>query len=150
MSTFAWQQVGRMTLCGRGKPLFPDLPDLPGLYRLTLDDAWCYIGESSNLRHRLSEYRTPTTGVIQEHSLHLALKLARGADIEIFSEGDLSSKTALCALEEVAIEAARSEGRKVLNGGNAGTAYRLSLDIQFHEKQIAKLRSKLDALNAKE
>jgi hypothetical protein len=148
MSTIIWEAKGRMTLCEKGRPEFPAIQPIPGLYRLTLDNGWCYIGEARDLQHRLSEYRHPTTGVIMEHRIHEALKDAGGAFVETFTSGNLAEKTTRCSLEVDAIQAARGEGTKVLNGGRGFIhAYSLLLDIKYHEVQIEKLRKKLEAVS---
>lgn len=59
---FAWQPVGPLVLEGR-RPVFPQLPETPGLYRFTFE--WrgrargVYIGETDGLRRRAQHYRTP-------------------------------------------------------------------------------------------
>jgi hypothetical protein len=149
MSTIAWEAQGRMTLCEKGRPRFPVVASVPGLYRLTLDNGWCYIGEARDLQHRLSEYRHPTTGVLMEHRIHEALKDAGGALVEIFTSGNLIEKTTRCSMEVDAIQAARGEGKRVLNGGwGFVQTYCLLLDIKYHESQIEKLRKKLEAISA--
>ena len=70
-----WLKAGEVTLDGGGKPLFP-LEDSPGLYRMTLtggvvgERSRVYIGETDNLRRRLSgNYRNP--GPRQQTSLRI-------------------------------------------------------------------------------
>jgi hypothetical protein len=150
MTTATWISCGKMTLCEKGRPKFPEVGTVPGLYRLTLDDGWHYIGETADLAHRLGEYRNPTTGVISEHRINQALKNAGGAMVEIFTGEHLSAKDTRCLIETSEILRARIEGKKVLNGGHGGQAYCLLLDIAYHEKQIEKLRKKLDALPQEE
>lgn len=89
---FEWRAAGRVQLDAGGKPSFPDLPAVPGVYRLTLltrDPAGrprTYIGESDNLRRRLSgNYRNP--GSSQQTSLRvnalLRQHLAAGGPVTV-------------------------------------------------------------------
>ena len=62
----AWLDAGTVSLDGYGKPLFPALWAVPGLYRFTLTSLTAqlrprvYIGETGNLRRRLaSNYCNP-------------------------------------------------------------------------------------------
>src|SRR5688572_29344707 len=48
-----WSRVGAVTICPRHWPRFPDVPPLPGLYRIRLPDGRAYIGEGGDLRRRL-------------------------------------------------------------------------------------------------
>lgn len=74
---FSWRDAGRVVLDGQGKPMFPALPEVPGLYRLTLSSGLVavrrpriYIGETDRLRRRLSvNYRSP--GPSQATSLRI-------------------------------------------------------------------------------
>lgn len=57
----SWQPAGPVALTG-GMLVFPKVPDAPGVYRFTLNDATgarVYIGESTRLRGRFQHYRTP-------------------------------------------------------------------------------------------
>ncbi|CAN5374893.1 hypothetical protein BH23ACT6_BH23ACT6_18940 [soil metagenome] len=63
---FTWLRAGELSLDGDGSPLFPLLPASPGLYRFDfgVDDEGVrslYIGESSSLRRRASNYRNAKT-----------------------------------------------------------------------------------------
>ena len=70
-----WLDAGRVELDWSRKPVFGRLEEAPGLYRLTLwgrnaERARVYIGESDNLRRRLSgNYRNPGAG--QQTSLRI-------------------------------------------------------------------------------
>jgi hypothetical protein len=73
---FVWLDAGTVTLDRGGKPAFPDLPHVPGMYRLTLTGrpgqvrTRVYLGESDNLRRRLAgNYRSPGHG--QQTSLRV-------------------------------------------------------------------------------
>lgn len=64
---FSWRDAGRVVLDGQSKPMFPALPAVAGLYRLTLSGGLVavrrpriYIGETDGLRRRLAgNYRSP-------------------------------------------------------------------------------------------
>ncbi len=67
-----WQEHGLITLCPKNWPKFPPMPEVAGLYRITLNDGRGYIGEAQSLKRRLYEYRRPTSGIEQEHRVHAA------------------------------------------------------------------------------
>lgn len=54
---FNWRQVGWLRV-EAGRLSFPDLPDVPGVYRFDLGER-IYIGEADRLRRRFQHYRTP-------------------------------------------------------------------------------------------
>ncbi len=62
---FTWLRAGELSLDGDGLPLFSLLPASPGLYRFDfgVDEGVraLYIGESSSLRRRVSNYRNAKT-----------------------------------------------------------------------------------------
>ncbi len=74
-----WRSAGAVSLDDGGKPAFPSQEQVPGLYRLTFIGAQLqrpavYIGESDNLRRRLSSnYRNP--GPSQQTSLRVNARL---------------------------------------------------------------------------
>lgn len=89
---FTWRDAGRVVLDAAGKPRFPELPQTPGLYRLTFtgagfyERARVYVGETDNLRRRLaSNYRSP--GPSQQTSLRVNALLrdhiAAGGDVHV-------------------------------------------------------------------
>jgi hypothetical protein len=63
--TATWREVGSISLDGGGAIAFPELPSVPGAYRMTLAGApgqvraRVYIGETDSLRRRTSHYRNP-------------------------------------------------------------------------------------------
>lgn len=70
-----WKAGGEASLDGTGKPVSASLDSIPGLYRMTLTGGgltrqMVYIGETDNLRRRLSgNYRNP--GPRQQTSLRI-------------------------------------------------------------------------------
>jgi hypothetical protein len=66
----SWQPAGRVTLCERGGPLFPDIEPVPGLFRLDFPDGTSFIGECYSLPRRLSDFRHPKQGVATDHRIH--------------------------------------------------------------------------------
>lgn len=127
-----WRAAGEVTLDHQGRPAFGRLEAVPGLYRMDFIDASAegrprvYIGESDNLRRRLStNYRNP--GSSQQTSLrinrllrdHLGrggtvkLRIATDVDAEIDGVGallDLTSKAARLLAENAALVSADHEG----------------------------------------
>ncbi len=55
--TFSWRPVGTLGL-EAGRLRFPDVADVPGVYRFDLGER-VYIGEADRLRRRFQHYRTP-------------------------------------------------------------------------------------------
>jgi hypothetical protein len=89
---FRWSSAGMVNLDAGDKPVFAPLEDEPGLYRLTLTGGVAgarpqvYIGETDNLRRRLSSnYRSP--GPSQQTSLRvnalLRSHLAAGGQVSL-------------------------------------------------------------------
>jgi hypothetical protein len=74
---FSWRAAGRVVLDGQGKPMFDSLPEVAGLYRLTLGGGLVaarrpriYIGETDRIRRRLAgNYRN--AGPTQATSLRI-------------------------------------------------------------------------------
>ena len=141
VSPVNWQLHGTITLCERGWPQFPKMPKAPGLYRITLKDSSCYIGESADLRRRLQEYRRPTRGLEQEQRIYAALVASGVATIEIHIEGELSTKTARSKLEKAEIKAARARNIILLNNDGRTSSQRLELRIAYLEKELAAARA---------
>lgn len=56
-----WQAAGHVTVGPDGKLQFPRLPIEPGLYEFQFSGSSqsVYVGESDNLRRRISHYRSP-------------------------------------------------------------------------------------------
>lgn len=89
---FQWSSAGVVMLDAGGRPAFPPLEGEPGLYRLLLTGGVAglrprvYIGETDNLRRRLStNYRSP--GQSQQTSLRvnalLRSHLAAGGQVDL-------------------------------------------------------------------
>jgi hypothetical protein len=58
-----WKPMGRVLLDEKGKLRFPNMPEVPGLYRLRLRTSSGiesnYVGQSDSLRRRFFHYRNP-------------------------------------------------------------------------------------------
>jgi hypothetical protein len=137
-----WELRGAVTLCEKGKPLFPKVGKVPGLYRLLMNDGSCYVGQTEDLDRRLSEYRHPTQGVEIEYLIHHALIDAGGAALEIFTHDDLSLKTERCKLEQEEIRTAKDRFRLVRNGPTTDLGT-IGAKIKFHENEVARLNKAL-------
>lgn len=115
--TFTWMRLGMVALDNGGKLAFPGpIPARPGLYRFTLTNhlgrGRVYIGESDNLRRRLStNYRNP--GPRQHTSLRVNALLVEflrlGAEVAV----DLSIEATLHApsAADSALDLSRKAGR---------------------------------------
>jgi hypothetical protein len=144
-----WELAGDVKI-SEGRPVLPDIPAIPGLYRLQIRNGWWYFGESQNLRRRLSDYVQPGEGVESEHRLYYALIEGGGATLELLTSGDLSTKSSRCAIEFSEIKRARSEGEKLLNGIGRGASFPVKMSIKYHEAALEKLRSQLAKLSGQE
>ena len=59
---YQWQGLGEIYLDHKGRLKFPDVTDMPAVYRLNIETKnglHQYIGETDNLRRRVQGYRTP-------------------------------------------------------------------------------------------
>jgi hypothetical protein len=134
--SFEWRAVGSIRVEG-GRPAFPAVDDVPGVYRLTferLDSAPdVYIGESDRLHRRAQHYRTPgprqPTNVRMNQEFVTALSagvpvtvsIVTAATIEVDGAGraqlDLSRKTGRLILENAAMAAVIAERDRDPIGG---------------------------------
>jgi hypothetical protein len=147
-SSVTWTGIGDITICPKGWPKFPALPKLPGLYRITLRDGQTYIGQAGDLRRRLYEYRRPTKGNEGEHILHAAIIAAGGGRLEIATDGRMADSRVRIQLEQAEIQSGLSTDTVLLNEDGPATPARLKAKIAFHEREIARLREKLNAIHS--
>lgn len=148
-SNLAWEFCGEVNIVD-GRPAFPSILRAPGLYRFHLRNGWWYFGETKDLGRRLPEYGWPGQGVESEHRIYHALIEGGGATLELYTQGDLSTKSNRCVIESREINKARAEGKSLLNGVGRGAAFALKMSIKYHEIELARLRSQLKALSAQE
>jgi hypothetical protein len=130
-----WRLAGQVTLA-EGKLVFPRVPDVAGVYRLTFFDSagartGVYLGEADLLLRRFQHYRTP--GASQQTNLRLnqvtvntlalrgrvTVEISTGADV-VADNGvtgplNLSWKAARVLVEHAAEVAERTAGGPVLN-----------------------------------
>lgn len=140
----AWQNVGEIGICPKAWPLFGKVANGPGLYRITLRDGRVYIGQSSNLRRRLSEYRRPTAGIEGEDVLHHELIATSGGWLAIRSGASLHDAKTRRAAEQAEIAAAKAAGVELLNPGLGNGVRTLRARMAYHERQLARLRRELE------
>lgn len=125
-----WIRVGRLSVDGNGRVVFPDVESTAGLYRFSArypdGRLSTYIGESENLRRRFGNYRNP--GPTQQTSLRINswLKelLNEGGEILIAvaesatlngQKADLVRKSARRTFEQMAITLERAQDVESLN-----------------------------------
>jgi hypothetical protein len=133
--TWSWQPVGNLRLQG-GKLLFPEVPNVPGIHRMTFtrasgEPAGIYIGEGYPLPRRFNGYRNPgpsqqtnlrlnpiMTGTLAEGG-RMALEIATQAHISIAGNDltplSLADKAARVLVERAAETRARTAGLQVHN-----------------------------------
>jgi hypothetical protein len=147
-----WQPCLQMALCPKGWPQFPEVPEGPGIYRLTFADGSVYVGESANLRRRLYEYPRPTKGNEGERRIHLKLREPgpRAPTVEVFNEGDTTNKAARCRLEQVTMQAARDANMCLVNEYGQSKITRLKSRIAFLENELSDARRDLSLAEAEE
>ena len=138
-----WQPCGLITLCPKNWPKFPPMPESPGLYRITLNDGRFYIGEARHLKKRLYNYRRPTPGIEQEYRVYAALVAAQGGKIEIYTDGNLSTRVARMKLEKAEIDRAIAAKLPLLNNDGDADPVRLKAQIKYLEGELDKARNKL-------
>ncbi|CAL9584650.1 hypothetical protein SUDANB95_05070 [Actinosynnema sp. ALI-1.44] len=132
-----WWRAGEVRMDRGGGLVFPALPHVPGIYRLTLSEApgqtrpMVYVGETDDLRRRLNSYRTP--GSTQQTNVRLnevvinhvrtggrvVVAVATDAEVEVFGEIrplSFRRKSARVAAEHAALAAVYLDGsREVVN-----------------------------------
>jgi hypothetical protein len=131
---FTWNRVGVVILDKSGFPVFPALPDDPGLYRFDFGiDASGqrihYIGESKNLRRRAQQYQRSKVDrkkALTSRRLHRQMvdHLSSGGEIVMFIVTDaelaggmplgLGRKSARLLAESAAVVAAQLDTRLML------------------------------------
>jgi hypothetical protein len=144
-SSLVWEACADINIVD-GRPVSPAIVAAPGLYRLRFRNGWWYIGESADIQRRVSDYSWPAQGIESDHRIYRALIEAGGASLDVFTHGDLSTKSKRCVIEFREIAAARAEGKTLLNGGES-SAFLLEMSIKYHESEIERLRHKLNALS---
>jgi hypothetical protein len=133
---FEWHRAGRVTLDTAGFPQFPPMPRLPGLYRFDFGgDAagvrTLYIGESEDLRNRVSQYRNAKKDggrnrtsrrihleVVAHLSAGGSVEFAITTDVRVAGDfaADLRRKSARRMAENAAVlEAQTTHNVRVLN-----------------------------------
>ncbi len=138
-----WQEHGLITLCPKNWPKFPPMPEVAGLYRITLNDGRVYIGEAQSLKRRLYEYRRPTLGIEQEHRVHAAIVATTGGKIDIYTQGDLSTRAKRVELERTEIQYAVNQGMHLVNDMGANDVTAIKAKITFHEQEAERWKAKL-------
>jgi hypothetical protein len=73
---------------------------------------------------------------------------ARGAKVEVFTEGDLSQRSTRCDLEDAAKECAKRANLPLLNKGGLGYGHYLKFKIKYHEEMLAKATVELQHLES--
>jgi hypothetical protein len=141
-----WTNLGEVSLCNAGKPKFPSVMAGPGLYRISLLDGRAYIGQAEDVKHRVSEYRTPTAGVELEHWICYLIKEFGGGTLEVFIDKTFEDKALRLRAEQFEISLARERGIDLLNGPKPLDAERIRFRIQFHENEVRKLKRKLETI----
>jgi hypothetical protein len=126
----------------QGKIVFPKEPrearqaKVPGVYRLSLNNEYSYIGKASDLMSRFRNYRKPTQGTEQEYIVHYALMEAGGARVDVVTDGDLSCGSVRGVLEKAAIQTATGQLLNKKRGLRIDPYY-LTLKIRYHREMLA-------------
>ena len=137
---FNWLAVGTVTPDIHSALIFPEVSDIPGLYRFSIIGNALhsvYIGETEKLRRRFAHYRNPgpsqQTNIRLNSLMHAAI--AAGSEIKVAvsvanawieREGiretmDFSSKAFRCLAENAAILAEGARDIESLNRSTFGT-----------------------------
>jgi hypothetical protein len=133
--TWLWRPIGQLKLVD-GKLVFPQVPNLPGVYRFTFADGGgvptgVYVGEADLLPRRFRHYRTP--GSRQQTNLRMnpimidTLERGGSIGVEIVTQSqvkvgdqlpvplDLTWKSARVLVERAAEVTARQEDVPIHN-----------------------------------
>lgn len=141
--TEQWIGIGRLAL-EDGSLVLPEVPAVPGLYRLLFDSGDVYIGEAGDLRRRLGDYLVyyPSVGIESEFRLNKRLREEHGAEVEILIGAGFAARPVRCKREYEEIKAAKERskqtGCRLLNGGT------IKDRIAFHRAEIERLEAKLN------
>tara|TARA_R110002124_G_scaffold1331_1_gene7635 strand:+ start:7609 stop:8385 length:777 start_codon:yes stop_codon:yes gene_type:complete len=116
---FTWLSAGQLSLDDNLRPQFPALPSQPGLYRFTFVGAEgvrrneVYIGESKNLRRRVSQYRNAVSEKsTQRTSRRLHKQIVRHLEASGHIEFSIATEV-LLGVDEEAIDLVRASARRV-------------------------------------
>jgi hypothetical protein len=127
-----WSPRGAVILTA-GKLKFPDVPEMPGVYRLTLAShkgTSVYVGEADRLRRRFLHYRNPGPTQHTNIRMNAAMKAIIESGGSVFVEtatdivlevngrrlvADLSERTFRLLAENAALVVAREAGETVEN-----------------------------------
>ena len=154
-TSFTWLNAGRIVLDGDGWPIFPPLPQEPGLYRFTfvstpIGRGTVYIGESVSLARRSRDYRNAKSDrssqrtsrrIHKELVRHLSLggevHFSIATDVILGIDGDpvdLRRKSARRLAENAAVLLAQLDGGDdVLNiDADVATAQSVAVDVDDH------------------
>lgn len=135
--SFNWHHAGQLTLDTGGKPHFPPLPDLPGLYRYDfgMDEQGVrtvYIGESQSLRKRARNYRIGNPRQQTSHRINneVVAHLSAGGTIEF---AITTLVTINCVSAELRLTSARraAEHNAVLLAQTAPNIRVLNIDVDL-------------------
>jgi hypothetical protein len=132
----SWQPAGQIALVDE-MLVFPKVPDAPGVYRFTLNDATgmrVYVGESQRLAGRFQHYRTPggpgetrTTKFRLNQLIREALTVGGRVMVEVATQAeavasdgtpvalDLNQKAERRRVERAVEAAERASGSTMLN-----------------------------------
>jgi hypothetical protein len=116
---FTWLSTGNLHLDATRKPVFPPLPSAPGLYRYTFSNpahgagTRVYIGESSSLARRASNYRNATReNTNQRTSRRLHKEIVSHLDAGGSIEFSIATQVHL-GIDDVPIDLRRSSARRL-------------------------------------
>jgi hypothetical protein len=148
-----WTHLGRVKAQAGAKAAFDHVPLESGLYKIVFtlwNKRYAYIGESKDLRRRISEYaRTPTQGTVSEQVMFDLLTAAGEAELSICCVG-LNPREARLKAETAAIAEARAQGLACLNRGEDHDVqmqrFRLEAAERALLKELERVRGKLNAL----
>lgn len=148
----SWRLYGNgIVAVHNGLPVFPQEQSerlggpLPGVYRLTLNDGYIYIGQTNDLRRRFREYRRPTQGTEQEYVIRYLLVNAGGARVEVLVGSATNAAQARRAAEKSEIERSKQEGQLLLNRGGRGYPHYLRFRVKYYEEMLAVANDQLEA-----
>ena len=129
--SFDFSQIGKVSLLD-GKLRFPAVPEEPGIYQFAIRDN-IYVGETSRLRRRFQQYRTPgpsqQTNIRMNHSITAALNEGFEVVVSTIEQAtinvdgidsplDLSRKSGRLLVESAVLCAAHLSGILVENLSN--------------------------------
>jgi hypothetical protein len=124
---FDWRCLGTVTLDDDRRLVFPDTPNEPGVYTITLGST-AYIGEGVSLRRRWSGYRNPSSS--QQTNKRMNPLIVAAASTEVVTVDVVTAATVVVDNKERQLDLRCKSARLLVESAAITTA--LARGIELH------------------